>query len=339
MSKLNKKITANIHLHPFWKKFIFSPAKVLFRSAVWILFIALMPAYSSGQTPYIHAITDSQNILIGDQFHLYLSAEFNKQYKIHWPLLADSAGNFEILKRGPVDSTVKDRSIKVEQRFTLTNFDPGTHYIPSIPLTYRKTGDTTFSTALTDSLRIVVRAMKVDTAKAIKPIKEPLEVPYTFKELVPYILAGILILALIALAIYIWRKKKKRELPPPPPKPGKPPHQIALEKLNRLEENKVWQKGDIKEYHEQLTYIIREYMEARFHLNALELTSDEILHRLRYRKELIEEQLEQIQSLFHISDRAKFAKANPGPHENERTMEVARTFVKATGIKTAGETM
>ena len=59
--------------------------------------------------------------------------------------------------------------------------------------------------------------------------------------------------------------------------PIRPAHEIALEELNKLDAEKIWQQGNFKSYHTSLTDIIRMFIEHRWQVNAMELTTDEIL--------------------------------------------------------------
>ena len=63
-------------------------------------------------------------------------------------------------------------------------------------------------------------------------------------------------------------------------KPASPAHIIAINKLEELRLNKVWQSGQLKKYYSELTDIIREYMVNRYHFDAPEMTSFEILTKL-----------------------------------------------------------
>ena len=43
-----------------------------------------------------------------------------------------------------------------------------------------------------------------------------------------------------------------------------PLHKLALQKLDQLAREELWQKGFIKDYHSRITDIIREYFEKQF---------------------------------------------------------------------------
>jgi hypothetical protein len=114
-------------------------------------------------------------------------------------------------------------------------------------------------------------------------------------------------------------------------KPIIPPHLIALEKLKKLEDEKLWQKGEIKKFHIDLTDIIREYMESRYNMMAVESTTAEIIDQLRnYLDDRII--IEKVREFLELSDLVKFAKLIPIPDENEKCMKVAYEFVDLTKI-------
>ena len=95
-----------------------------------------------------------------------------------------------------------------------------------------------------------------------------------------------------------------------------------------MEKARIWQKGDVKEYHAQLSEIIRRYTENRFKFIALELTTDEILINLK--EKLNTEQLTNLKILLQRADLAKFAKSKPDENENKESMQLAKHFVGKT---------
>jgi UDP-glucose 4-epimerase len=114
------------------------------------------------------------------------------------------------------------------------------------------------------------------------------------------------------------------------PKIVVPPHIEALELLQQLRDEKLWQNGFEKEYHIRVSDIIRNYIERRFGLTALEQTTDEIMRHTRS-IDLIDENLRfKLKQILSLSDMVKFAKELPLPNENEQSMENAILFVNST---------
>ena len=55
---------------------------------------------------------------------------------------------------------------------------------------------------------------------------------------------------------------------------------MAGGELEILKEEQLWQKGEVKIYYTRLTEILRKYLENRFRVYSLELTTDETLEAL-----------------------------------------------------------
>ena len=165
----------------------------------------------------------------------------------------------------------------------------------------------------------------------IKEIKEPYDAPYNWKQLLKWALIIWLILGAIAIAVYVWEKyfKKKKEAPLARPKPKRPAHEIALEKLEELRNKKLWQNNQTKQFYIELSDIIREYIEFRFDVLALEMTTDETISGLKL-SGMEDSKTQSLRQLLQMSDLAKFAKYTPISNENEHCFDIARTFVNAT---------
>jgi len=102
--------------------------------------------------------------------------------------------------------------------------------------------------------------------------------------------------------------------------------------LGQLEAEKLWQKGEIKLYHSKLTEIIREYIEYRFHVLALESTTEEILERFK-EGQINDELFDKLRTMLELADLVKFARQRPLPDEHTKSMELAHEFVRATRLK------
>ena len=103
-----------------------------------------------------------------------------------------------------------------------------------------------------------------------------------------------------------------------------------MEKLDNIRERKIWQNGQVKEYHTELTDVVREYIGRRFEVRSTEKTSDETLRAM---KPLLEEQKELYTGLarmLQLADLVKFAKWSATPAENAGCLHTAYMFVRET---------
>lgn len=282
----------------------------------------------------IEAKLDSNKFLIGDQVKLNLIITKSKTAKVNFPILSDSiAPSVEVVERLKPDTISKNGDIiKLRQSFLITSFDSGNHVIPPLPFEFLH--DTITDVIYSDSLLFTVNTLKVDTAsKKIYDIKAPFDEPFSFMEIIEYFIWGAAILILIALGIYIYRKYKKKEpLIKIPQKPADPPHVIAIRELDILKDKKLWQNNHIKKYHTELTEIIRKYIEARFNIQALEMTSFEIIQSLSNEKYISDQNISELRQTLILADYVKFAKAQPLPDENDLSIKHAYKFVNETKV-------
>ncbi|MFZ2899939.1 MAG: hypothetical protein WA004_15035 [Saprospiraceae bacterium] len=272
------------------------------------------------------ATIDSTSVLVGGQRHVRLSVNFAPGVRLLEPGVAvvDTSEAIELLSVSPWDTLSQtSQAIILEKDLLITAWDSGYFAIPAIPVPFEIQGKT--DTVYTRSIPFSATLAPPDTL-TIQPIKPIIEEPVKVEDFAPYFI-GLLALAALVAVVWWWYKKRKTQ-PPIPQQPVVeiPPHTIALEKLDQLEKAQLWQKGQIKAYHTQLTYILREFLEKRFHILALESTSQEIAAQLQ---NLVSEELRQnITQLLLTSDMVKFAKAEPPEEVHQRLLEEARRFVK-----------
>lgn len=288
----------------------------------------LLFGHDSWAQKSVSSSLSKKEIRIGEQTLLTLTATAPAASKIVFPNLKDSvAPSIEIVSAGKPDTQWVDngKTIALKRAYTLTAFDSG--FFPLPPFRFTIDGDTGFETSA-DLLTVLT--VPVDTSAAFKAIKQPLDAPWTLAEiyLELTLAAGILLLAI--LLFYWWRKRKKiTPVEIEKVEPKIPAHVIALEALNELKEQQLWQKGNIKLYHVKLSEIARTYLQNRFTFHALEKTTDEIAFSLSSINAGVSEKQALIEAL-RISDLVKFAKANPMAGDHEFCWTTIAEFVKKT---------
>ena len=297
---------------------------------IFLLTFSLSPALYAQNVEAFSSI-DSSSIMIGDQVTMEIGIGIPKGFSVDWPTFADTlTNNIEILKTNKVDTLLETDKLTLKQRILITSFDSGFFEIPSITFHFKHEGDTTRFTTNTNKLFLQVYTPVVDTSQAFKVIKGPVSEPYTFREALPWILLGLAIVVVLILFIWYLRKRKKNQpVFTRKPKPLPPPHITAIKKLEELRLAKIWQQGRMKLYYTQLTDITREYMEGRYHFDALEMTTDEILEALKERT-ANKEVVSKLGASLQLSDLVKFAKAQPTALENDLSLSHCIDFVNET---------
>ena len=271
---------------------------------------------------------DSASLLMGKTTALHLEITQDKAARGFFPNeQADTLNAMvEIAERLKADTTdLGNNRIQINRDLIIQSFDSGLWVIKPIP--YVVNGDTAFCNQLT----LKVLPVDVSQMKDIHDIKPVEDVPFNLLDWLPdYWWAWLLGLLLIGGGIWVYRKYYKKGINPlKPSKKRLPPYEEAMINLQNLKAAQLWQQGQEKEYFTGLTDILRVYIDRRFHINAVEMTSSQIIDTLKKNDETkaVNEQLEMI---LEVADIVKFANARPLADDNEVAYQRAVNFVEAT---------
>jgi hypothetical protein len=282
----------------------------------------------SAQSISVLASVDSSDYLVGDYINYTLEVRADKNIDVATPFIRDSLKKVEIIKELAPISKETDNIKSTTYGFTISYYDSASVTIPPIAVRYKIKGNNEEKIALSNPVTFTVHTVPLEQKADIKDVKEPLTIPLDWKFI---LLIVLIVLIILATAYYFYRryKKKKAELPVKKKIIRIPAHLRAMTALNNLENEKLWQKGAVKEYHSKITGIIRSYFEERFKLPALELTTSEQMQQLK--KVLSAENILNITNEFlNNADLVKFAKFQPLPSVNEVMMQQAKEIVTNT---------
>lgn len=274
---------------------------------------------------------DSTTLFIGDQTDMHLQVTHDKQEVVQMPIYGETLmPGIEIVDRTIVDTTyLANDQVQLNQYLTLTSFADSLFYISPIP--FVNGDDTIFSEGI--SLN-VVQPFEMDSADmAITDIKDIYKAKIWWWGIIRWILLALLCIGLgigiYYLARYIAQHKKGEEITKPS-EPQRPAEEIALEALDQIKREKIWQSGQTKQYHTQLTDVIRTYIAQRYDFSSNEKTSDEILREMHIRLQDNRELYNQLRKMLQLADLVKFAKWTTTPDENELSLRIAYDFVHQT---------
>ena len=287
----------------------------------------------SAQHIVVSARMDSTAIWMGEQTEIHLELVQDKDKFVEMPWHADTlVTGVEVLSVSNPDTAELDNNrVQIKRNILVTSFDSGFYYIPPFRYIFDK------DTFQTEALGLKVVPLEVDTTQMIFDIKDIQKPPFVLWDYISdtlLILLGIILLATLLFILYgIWQKKAHPG--EPAPEESLPPHIKALIALEAVKESKLWQNGQEKEYYTRITEILREYLQERFAVNAMEMTTTEIMAVLHKNEEtkLVNHKLKEI---LEMADFVKFAKLRPLPEDNEAAMRNALHFVEET--KPASET-
>lgn len=281
----------------------------------------------------ITAHLDSTVLLIGDQANLTFEVSQKPNQKVSMPVFSDSiVRGLELVAPVKTDTVKpKDGSILVTQHYVVTSFVDSLLYIPPFPFICN--GDTVWSKSL--SLK-VVQPYKIDTAtNSITDIKPVFKPKFDWFGLMKIILLVLLIQGLLVIALIMYRKYRKNGsvIENKIQESLLPPHIVALNRLDKIKQEKSWQQGRTKEFHTDLTDTIREYIERVYNIKSMEMTSDEILDQLIQLRKEQKEAYFGLKQMLQLGDLVKFAKWNPTPDEHELSLRNAYLFINLTKIE------
>ena len=282
----------------------------------------------SAQSVSALASVDSSDYLVGDYITYSLDIRADKSIEITTPIIRDSLKKFEIIKELGTLINEEDNIKSTTYSFIISYYDSASVTISPISVHYKIKGDDQEKVLLSNPVTFTVHTLPVEQQSEIKDVKDPLTIPLDWKFIL--LIAGIVIV-LLGLAYYLYRRYKKKKAEQPIKKKiiRIPAHVRALSELNQLENEKLWQKGLVKEYHSKITGIVRSYFEERFNLPAPELTTSEQMQRLK--KVPTAENIVNVTNEFlNNADLVKFAKFIPLPSVNEEMMKQAKDIVTKT---------
>ncbi len=288
-----------------------------------LLFLIAMPltAFAAGNNS-IKASIDSTTVTQGSKANLRLEVLTNTTGGtiVDAPETGKDYFGIEIsdLKVDTIDHG--NGRMEFDYNYTIQAFDPGTVTLP--PFRYA-IGDDTISTEV---VTLKVLEVDLDTLTDINPMYNVVAIPSRWYDFIPgwwlWVFVAIATAGVIACVILLFRRKKGLIS-----KPVKvtPPYDLAVMRLNDLQAKKLPQSGRDKEYYTELTDILRQYLEGRFGINAMEMTSTQIIDTLRHNKET-RPGSDLMKQILEIADFVKVAKVPLQPSVNIKAFNSAIKF-------------
>jgi hypothetical protein len=297
-----------------------------------VLFISIISS-SIGQEVKITSSFDSTRIFIGDQIKFTITVDQPSGLMLTLPVFKDTlCKNIEIISGPRIDSISSQTGrLKIIQKYLITSFDSGRYQVnPVFAETKNEGGLKRFYSDYSILEVVRVKIAPADTTAKIFDIIKPYKAPITLGEVLPWILIAAITGILIWTAVRFLRKLKKSKTGTEPFVPTDPAHVIAFRELERLKNEELWQKGEIKKYYTNLTEILRQYLENRFSVYSLELTTAETLDALVKNGFKKDGSYNDLKTVLTGADLVKFAKYNPVAVENESHFQNSWNFVLAT---------
>lgn len=297
----------------------------------------LMVALSSLAAPTVAVKLDSVALQMGRMTTLHVTVTQPKAMKGHFPLFSTIKENgiipvcgdsVELRLPSRVDTVAEGENIRINLEIPVQAFDSGYYRLPQLDFVAGQ--DTVKSNSL--ALKVYPVNATADTPIGdFASVADPAD-PSFFDFLPDWVIDfWWLILAIILLAIAILyamrRYRKEGSLLPKKPLPSS--YEEAIRALHELRQQKLWEQGQEKQYYTDLTDILRRYLWRRFGINAVEMTSRQILQRLSANKDTADKR-DYFRQILDMADFVKFAKVRPLPDDNVLAFDNALRFVEET---------
>ncbi|MBK6880395.1 MAG: hypothetical protein IPN65_06135 [Elusimicrobia bacterium] len=269
---------------------------------------------------------EPKEVTVGQPFQLKVTAVADEGVRFQ-PFVPAPSAPFEVIafSSGPAQKTGAEP--RQEWTVTLRLFEVGLSTLPALSVPYRTAGGVARSVE-TPAIPVRVRTVLTDKDRQFHGMKGGLKKVLDRRRLAA--LLGALLLAVLVGFLLRWRRPRIPQPVGPPPRPA---HEVALEALDRLGTDSELPD---KPYYSRLTEILRQYLEGRYAVPAMDQTTAETSAALKT-LHLTAETRSSLRAVLDNSDLAKFAKGVLSPGERTADLERVRTFVSATRLSSTAD--
>lgn len=301
----------------------------LLLQTILLLLLSLASLTAQESLIEVSVSVDRSRITIGDLITYRIAVDRDAQLQIHDPGKGTNLGSFEIRDYKVLPPEQKDGRVLEQYEYFISVFDTGKFVIPAFPIAFRAAGTAKYQFIYAEPLEIYVESILKKGDVDIRDIRPPFGMPDRFWGYI--LIAGLLLLA-GALAYWFWWRRRNANGEPVFRKTViRPAHEIALEALEKLATGDLLERGQFKAFFTELSDIVRQYIENRYYIPAMEETSEELLESLKA-VNLNEENTTFIKGILHNCDLVKFAKYVPNQKEIDTTMYITREFIEKTHL-------
>lgn len=323
--------------------------RILYATAAFVMLGAAAFSCSSkrgvgAEESFLEPLQKRDSVLIGDQFRFGYRL---KGVVEGTRIIPDEFGDeicedLEVLKPWKTDTLKvvesKDgsKTLDLESYMVVTSFEEGAYELPK--LTVRKWSPKgVVDSVVFEEKYLDVKTIPVDTATfEIHDLKGQVTYPVTAGEV--FTVLGIVFGALAVIAgivfLIVRARRKKAGVENVHKDPA---HIVALRKLDSYRGEKFWAEDKQKMFYSGVTDALREYIDSRYGVSAMEMTTADIIKSLKKDTDLPEDLREELRELFERADFVKFAKHTASREENAGVLPAAVRFVTSTYQKEVEE--
>lgn len=289
----------------------------------------------------VRAAVDRAVATVGDRITYTLTVDRDASLEAEVPPLDPDLAGLTVIESGGKEIRQQGDRVIEEHPLRLRIDQVGSYVLPEAAVRYRpaapdaeaetETGtESDWETVETSPIFVEVESVldrageageEIADIRGLKPLERPAEGP-------PWAwIAGGASLALLLLGFFLWLWHRDRSASEAPPRAA---HEVALERLAALAQADRSDPETVHRLYFELSEVVRVYVEARFGLNATDLTTEEIVVALPAVRGLDTEPALALRRFLIATDRVKFADHQPSEEEVLTELDRARDFVEST---------
>jgi len=277
----------------------------------------------------VHVRLDKTKLTIADTVLLQFEATLQPGYKIEMPKVDKVLENFGIVDWDDLGEKLDARNnVVTTYQYKLEPFLSGNYEIPAFTFKFQDANDPNAAHELaSEPIAVEVTSLLGDQrAKlVIEDIEGVVEMPKAAHRWWLWILAALVVAAIPATWLLLRNKRARQVV-----RIFKSAHEVAYLRLRALVAANLVEQGQIKEFYEQISGILRHYIEDRFNLHAPDRTTEEFLGELRFTETLALADKQTVEEFLTHCDLVKFAKHEPTTEQIQRTFDLVKDFVERT---------
>ena len=300
-------------------------ASIKFFLISYFLILLSPNALAEGEEKFsVKAEVDKASLTIGERVEYRVTITHDPSIQVLSKVVPAPSDAFEV-KEAHDFYEKHGKEIAEGRRFVLTLYDLGEFILEPVTVQYRTAGGEERST---ETNRLYLSVQSVDTSGKPKADIRDVKTVMKLRGGWGWIFTLLAVLVLVVGGGIAWWRWRNRSLEGEQPEgPPISPEDEALIRLNRLFDSDLIRRGKLKEYFLELSEILRQYLERRFEILAVESTTSEIIRSLTSR-EISPSLLNKIQQVMESADFVKFAKWKPEPSEIVRINQMSKAFIE-----------
>jgi hypothetical protein len=278
----------------------------------------------------VHVRLDKGKLSIAETVWLELEAAVEPRYEVRMPKVDKVLEHFGIVDWDSLPDKLDENSkIVSTNRYRLEPFLSGTYEIPALTFEFNDVNDVEEKKHELATEPITLEVTSLLGEQRAELVIEDIEDVVDMPRKASLWWAWVLIAAVVVAGRVSWfllRRKRTLERI----RMFKPAHEIAYALLRALVKEDLVAKGQVKEFYEHISSILRHYIEHRFDLRAPERTTEEFLAELQYTNVLSASDKDSLEQFLTHCDLVKFAKHSPTTEQIQRTFDLVKQFIEKT---------